>query len=595
MDWSMSGKIVRIGGASGFWGDSSVAAPQLVRAGVDYLVFDYLAELTMSILAAQRAADETAGWARDFVTVAMRETLKDIAAKNIRVLSNAGGLNPRGCAAALAKLAESLGVSVKIAVVEGDDVSAWMGQNRATLRDLSSGAPAPDAFVSANAYLGAAPVAAALAAGAQIVITGRCADSALALGALVHEFGWGPQDYDRLAAGSLVGHILECGAQGSGGLHTDWESVPRWEEIGYPIALCEENGAFTVTKPEGTGGLVTPAVVGEQMLYEIGDPGAYLLPDVTCDFRSVAMRQVGDNAVHVSGAKGRAPSGMLKVSATHQDGFKATGQLTIIGFDAARKAERTADAILARTRALFRARNLGDYSATRLEVLGAEAAYGPHATARAAREVVMHLAVRHPDKKALEIFAREIAPAGTSWSPGTTGAGGGRPSVSPLVRLFSCLIPRDAAPARVMIDGAAQDVSPWPLSPEAQPSPIDPVRAQMAQGPYVGVPLIALAFARSGDKGDSANIGVIARKADYLPHLRAVLTPEAVKAYLAHLVEGEVSRFDLPGIGGMNFLLTRALGGGGMASLRNDPLGKGLAQILLSMEVDAPQVWGLSP
>ncbi|MGD9945915.1 MAG: acyclic terpene utilization AtuA family protein, partial [Burkholderiaceae bacterium] len=289
------GKRVRIGGASGFWGDSSVGAPQLVASGgIDYLVFDYLAELTMSILASARLKNPELGYATDFVAVAMKSVLRDAMAAGIRIVSNAGGVNPQACARALAALAAEQGVEVRIAVVEGDDVSGLLPALREEgVREMFSGAALPPKVLTANAYLGAQPIKAALDAGAQVVITGRCVDSAVTLGVLMHEFGWSPDDLDQLAGGSLAGHILECGCQATGGLHTDWESVPDWAHIGYPIAECRADGSFVATKPAGTGGLVTPAVIGEQMLYEIGDPAAYMLPDVCCDFAGVTMTQVG--------------------------------------------------------------------------------------------------------------------------------------------------------------------------------------------------------------------------------------------------------------------------------------------------------------
>ena len=258
-----SNKVVRIGGASGFWGDSSVAAAQLVHgAPIDYLVFDYLAELTMAILASARNKKPELGYATDFVDVAMRSVLREVAQKGIKVISNAGGINPRGCAEALGRLAEEMGVSLKIAVVEGDDVSALIPALRERGQtDMFTGGPLPERILSANAYLGALPVAAALAEGADVVITGRCVDSAVTLGALIHEFGWKPQDYDRLAAGSLAGHIIECGCQATGGLHTDWEAIPDWARIGYPVLECEADGSFVVTKPQGTGGRVLAAAV----------------------------------------------------------------------------------------------------------------------------------------------------------------------------------------------------------------------------------------------------------------------------------------------------------------------------------------------
>ncbi|MEJ5992480.1 acyclic terpene utilization AtuA family protein [Ramlibacter sp. PS3R-8] len=588
-------RTIRIGGASGFWGDSSVGAPQLVQHGnVDFLVFDYLAELTMSILAAARGKNPELGYATDFVQVTMKSILRDVAGKGIRVISNAGGVHPQACADALQALAAEQGVALKIAVVTGDDVMPLVPALREQgVRELQSGQPLPERLLTANAYLGALPIRAALDAGAQVVITGRCVDSAVTLGALMHAFGWSEDDYDRLAQGSLAGHVIECGCQATGGLHTDWEAVPDWAHIGYPVIECEADGSFVVGKPQGTGGLVNTAVVAEQVLYEIGDPRRYLLPDVTCDFSEVRLEQLGEHRVRVTGARGLAPGPHYKVSATYMDGWRCTAQLTIVGMDAARKAQRTGEAILQRTRELIAQRRWLPFTRTHIEVLGSEQAnYGPQARTREVREAVLQVAVMHPQKEALELFAREVAPAGTSWSPGTTGAGG-RHSPAPAIRQFAFLLDKSHVAPQLrmgtkMISVAVPMGQP-PVPPPAAALP-DPVRMG-AEHATVEVPLIRVAYARSGDKGNHSNIGVIARRPEWLPQLRAELTEARVKSWLGHLVAGEVRRFDLPGLHAMNFLCTEALDGGGMASLRNDPLGKGMAQILLSMPIRIPADW----
>jgi hypothetical protein len=581
----MRKELVRIGGASGFWGDSATGAIELVASGqVDYLVFDYLAELTMSLLASARMKNPELGYATDFVTVAMRSVLKDALAGGVRIIANAGGMNPRACAAALQGLAAELDVTLKIAVVEGDDVMALLPALRA------EGVPLPEKIVSANAYLGALPIKRALDAGAQVVITGRCVDSAVTLGALLHEFDWSMDDYDRLAAASLAGHLIECGCQGVGGLHTDWEAVPDWAHSGYPIVACRPDGSFAITKPAGTGGLVTPATVAEQLLYEIGDPARYILPDVVCDFTAVTLHQAGPDTVEVRGARGYAPTPSYKVSATYADGYKCAAQLTVVGFDAGRKARRSAEAILERTRGMFAQLGLGDYRATHVEVLGEAYSYGPHVVRAPLFEAVMWLAVAHPNKRALELFAREIAPAGTSWAPGTTGAAG-RPSVAPAIKQFAFLLDKERLTASFALLGAEPVAVPVPPGC-SDPTPVAAVYQPLAAtdgADMIDVPLITLAYARSGDKGDTSNIGVIARRPEFLPLLRAQLTPQRVAAYLAHLVKGEVVRYDLPGIDALNFVCEQALGGGGMASLRNDALGKGMAQVLLAMPVRMPR------
>jgi hypothetical protein len=591
-------RVVRIGGASGFWGDSSVGAPQLVGSGqIDYLVFDYLAELTMSILAGARLKKPELGYATDFVSVAMKAVLREVVDRGIRVVSNAGGVNPQACAAALAALATELGVALKIAVVSGDDVMPLLPQLREAadpVREMQSGATLPKQVLTANAYLGALPIQAALDAGAQVVITGRCVDSAVTLGVLMHEFGWDSGAHDLLAAGSLAGHIIECGCQATGGLHTDWDTVPDWAGIGYPIVECRADGSFTCTKPAGTGGLVTPAVIAEQILYEIGDPARYILPDVVCDFTGVRLSQDGQHRVAVRGARGRPPTTSYKVSATHMEGFKTSAQLTIVGFDAVAKARRTGAAIIDRCVALLARLGLPPYTATHVEVLGAESCYGPHARAQHTREAILRLSATHPRKEALDLLAREVAPAGTSWSPGTTGAGGGRASASPSIRQYTFLLPKNRLTPAVHIDGREIVVQQPPGVPDTVPAGAACVPADIEAPPpaaaseWCEVPLIRLAWARSGDKGDTSNIGVIARAPRLLPVLRAQVTDATVAAFLAHLVKGRVTRYELAGIHAFNFVCEQALDGGGMSSMRNDPLGKGMAQILLSMPIQVP-------
>lgn len=595
----MTGRIVRIGCCSAFWGDSALAAPQLIHgADIDYLVSDYLAEVTMSILARAQAKSPDLGYATDFVQVTMKNQIRDIAAKGIKVVTNAGGINPLACREAVERVAADAGVDLKVAVVLGDNLSDQAEAFRAAgVREMFSGAGFPDEPMSINAYLGARPIATALAEGADVVITGRCVDSAVTLGPLMHEFGWSDDDYDRLAAGTLAGHILECGAQCTGGLFTDWQRVESWENIGYPIAEVEADGTFTVAKPEGTDGLICFGTVAEQLVYEMGDPGAYHVPDVACDFTAVEMTEVGENRVRVSGARGQAPTPTYKVSTTFRDGYRNQALLVIGGMDAAGKARRTGETILARTRTMFQARNLGDYTETRLEVIGAEDMFGPSARPDGGREVVLKIAVKHPDREALNVFAREFAPAGTSMSPGTTGVASGRPTPVPVVRMFSFLLDKAEVPVRVAVGDREfpVEVAAGGGFAASASKTVHAVPAAAPEGETARVPLIRLCYGRSGDKGDTANIGLIARRAEYLPVLRGQVTADAVRAHFAHVCCGTVERFDLPGLKGMNFLLTETLGGGGMASLHTDNLAKAFAQVLLSMEIDVPAAWVAEP
>ena len=587
-------KTVRIGCHSGFWGDTETAAVQLVRHGrVDYLVSDYLAEVTMSIMAAQKLRNPQAGYATDFVTAVMAPLAREIAEQKIKVVTNAGGVNPLACRDAVLKACEAAGVVLKVAVVLGDDILPRAGELRASgVREIDTGAELPARVTSMNAYLGGFPIARALAEGADVVITGRCVDSAVTLGALIHEFDWSMDDLDRLAAGTLCGHIIECGAQCNGGNFTDWHLVPGYDDMGFPIAEVESDGSFVLSKPEGTGGLITPATVAEQMLYEIGDPRAYIVPDVVCDFTGATYVQAGKDRVRVSGAKGRPATDTYKVSTTYPDGYKLSTIFMLGGREAVAKGRHSAESIIKKTRRMFADKGMPDYRDVSIEVIGGEATYGPHARTLDSREVVVKIAARHEQKEALALLGREIAPMATGGVVGMTGSfGAGRVSPSPVIRMFSCLVPKTMVPVTVDIDGkqiALQEGARAGGFTAAQlPVEAPPLPKQVA-GATTEVPLIALAYGRSGDKGDNANIGIFARKPEYLPILDAEVTEEAVAAYFAHRIEGKVSRWRLPGIGGFNFLLRQAQGGGGIASLKADPLAKAFAQMLLDMPVRVP-------
>ncbi|HUH60205.1 MAG TPA: acyclic terpene utilization AtuA family protein [Candidimonas sp.] len=593
----MNKRRIRIGCASGFWGDSAEAAPQLLHgAQLDYLVFDYLSEVTMSILARARDKDASLGYARDFVSPTMRSVLGDVAAQGVKVIANAGGINPRACRDALAAVAESLGLVLKIAIVLGDDLLPQREQLRqGDVRESTTGEPLPTEPLSINAYLGAEPVRAALAAGADVVITGRCVDSALVLGPLMHEFGWRATDLDKLASGSLAGHIIECGVQAVGGNFTDWRMVDGWDDMGYPIVDCAADGSFIVTKPQGTGGLVTPLTVAEQIVYEIGDPANYILPDVVCDFTQVTLKDCGESRVEVSGAIGKPATREYKVSCTYQDGFRSTAMFTMVGRDANKKIKRVGESILVRTRRLFAQRGLGDYRRTSLKSIGAEDAYGANARhgAIASREQVLRLDVHHDQAAALKIFASEIAPAGLAMGPGRCSLVGGRPGVTPLVRLYSFLWPKDTIPITVELGSQVIAVaipagSPFHPGSAGRP-PVAPDPTLDAGGDGVEVTLETIAVARSGDKGNNANIGVVARAPEFMAWIKSQVTAEAVRQYFAHFVHGPVDRYEIPGFHALNYLLHDALDGGGVASLRNDPLGKCYAQMLLDLPVRIPR------
>ncbi|OKO83046.1 acyclic terpene utilization AtuA family protein [Bradyrhizobium sp. AS23.2] len=591
-------RTIRIGGASGFWGDSATATPQLLAVpDLQYLVYDYLAETTMSIMSRARAKDSALGYATDFVNMAMEPHLAEILGRNIRVVANAGGLNPQACCDALLAVAERQGLRPKVAVVTGDDIMAamphWCAQG---LKDMHTSEPPPAKLMSANAYVGAQGIARALEWGADIVITGRCVDSAVVVGPLVHEFGWSWDDWDRLAAATLAGHVIECGAQATGGLFTDWKLVTDWDRMGYPVIDCAADGSFVLSKPKGTGGLIHPAAVAEQILYEVGDPGSYLMPDVTCDFRQVRTESLDANHVRVSGARGRAPSSLYKCNGTWLDGYQIALALAIRGVDAPAKAQRTAEALLARTRRMMAEKGYADYSETSVELIGCEALYGPNARSLPTREVLLRLAARHPDRKALVFLQRECVSSGTSMAAGTRATLFGRADVQQVVKVFSFLVPKREVPLTVKMGAREEclDVS-AAVGEESEAAPLVPSEPWTSpSGPKVSVPLIAMAWARSGDKGDDENIGVIAREPRYLPLLREQLTTEAVRKWFSHLVRGDVKRYEVPGLNALNFVLHQALGGGGSASLRSDPLGKSFAQMLLDFPLAVPADWAHS-
>ena len=585
---------IYIGGASGFWGDTAMSTPQLLKSEkLDYIVYDYLAEITMSIMARAHSKDPSLGYAVDFVSVVLKQNLKTIADKGVKVLSNAGGVNPVACGEAIRALVAEMGLSLKVAVVTGDDLLAEAAElSGAGYGEMFSDDPFPDPekTASVNAYIGAFPIAKALERGADIVITGRCVDSAVTLGACIHEFDWCDGDFDLLAAGSLAGHIIECGPQATGGNFTDWEDVANdLVNIGYPIAEVSNDGSMVITKPENTGGKVSVGTVAEQMLYEIGDPQAYILPDVVCDFSGVTLKEVGVERIAVSGAKGRAATDTYKVCATYADGFRGGLLMSFYGIDAAKKARSFADAAFARAGKFLRLSNAGDYTEKSVEILGSESQYGDYGSGQDAREVVLKIGVKHPDMRAVGLLLKEATGLGLATPPGLSIFSSGRPKPSPVVRLFSFLLRKDKVAIEIDLEGEKIPYTPASVLEQTDVPLVEAPEVPDLSGETVEVPLIKLAWGRSGDKGNKANIGIIARRAEYMPYIWAALTEAEVKSRFNHFLEGDVERFYLPGSHSINFLLHDVLGGGGVASLRNDPQGKGYAQLLLSANVTIPK------
>lgn len=436
---------IRIGNAQGFWGDSVDAPARLVGQcpELDYLTLDYLAEVSLSIMALQRDRDPLAGYARDFVQVIRTLAPHWKQGRRTKVVCNAGGLNPRGCAQACVAALREAGLShMKVGMVSGDDVLTRLREDPANAdfrnaEDQRPLAEVVDRLVTANAYIGADAVARVLAEGADIVVTGRVADPSLTVGICVHEFGWSLDDYHRLAAATVAGHVIECGVQCCGGIATNWLELPDPANIGFPMVEIEDSGDFVVTKPEGTGGRVDLETVKEQLVYEIGDPAHYLSPDCRVDFTTLDIEEAGRDRVRVRNARGARPTDTYKVSATYRDGYWAHGLLTVFGRDAVTKARRSGEVILERLR-----RAGFEFARTNIECLGANACAPGVIDAPPLLETVLRISVADPRKEAVERFAKEIAPLITSGPQGVTGYAAGRPDPRPVFSYWPCLIAR---------------------------------------------------------------------------------------------------------------------------------------------------------
>ncbi len=454
----MSERVVRVASGQGFWGDDLEAPVRQVEGGpIDYLMLDYLAEVTMSIMQKQRARDPEAGFARDFVPL-MERIFPPCVEHGIRVVTNAGGVNPEGCAEALVGAGRAAGVGgrAKIGLVTGDDLMDRLEHLLADgheLANMETGAPLEevlDRVQSANAYIGAAPIVRALELGADVVVTGRSTDTALTYGPLMHEHGWSPDDHDRIAAGVVAGHINECGAQCTGGnCLIDWWKIPEMANVGFPIVEVSPDGSFVVTKHPNTGGRVTRATVTEQIVYEMGDPTTYITPDVVADFTTISLEDLGEDRVRVHGVRGREATEFLKVSIAYAAGWKATGTLTYAWPDAAAKA-RTADHVLRE-----RLDRLGlQFDEVRTELVGWDSTHGRLVGEPPADlpEVQLRVGVRADDRAAVERFTREIAPLVLTGPPSVTGFAGGRPRVQEIMAYWPALIRREAVESHLSVD-----------------------------------------------------------------------------------------------------------------------------------------------
>ncbi|HEV3217149.1 MAG TPA: acyclic terpene utilization AtuA family protein [Vicinamibacterales bacterium] len=596
----MTKQRVIVANCGGFWGDDPAAARRQVEGGpIDYLVMDYLAEVTMAILQKQRARNPDAGFPAD-VLVHLRDVLPACAERGIRIITNAGGVNPLGCRAAIESLARDLGLAgrLKVAAVLGDDLypdlDTLLGSGEALI-NMDTGQPLAtirDRVLSANAYVGAAALVRALELGANVIVAGRVADAAVTLAPLIHEFGWALNDWDLMAAGVVAGHIIECGAQSTGGNFTDWHLVKSFRNMGFPLVEVEPDGSFVVTKHPRTGGLVTIHTVSEQILYEIGSP-AYVSPDVVARFDAIALEQEAPDRVRVTGARGEPAPAKLKVSVSYHAGWRAFGRLILSGPDALAKASKVAEAFWES------AGGRGLYERAIHQFIGWNGCHPPLAASEPG-EVLVQFAVRDRDERKINTrFATQIVPRVLGTVPGISYiADQGRPRASEVVAFWPALVSRSAVSQRVVIgDDETAVGEPAALTPSRSaapgPGPELPRAGHALPRSFpertVRVRLLKLCLARSGDKGDTANIGVIARSEAIYRWMIDNLTAGFVKRHFDGVCEGEVERHELPNLWAVNFLLHRSLGGGGAASLLVDAQGKTYAQYLLAAEVEVSE------
>ena len=588
-------KKIRIGNAGGYWGDDLDALRrQLTGGSLDYITMDFLAEITMSILKKQQLRNPELGYARDFVTQ-LETCLPLIVEKGVKVINNAGGINPVGLGRQIIALARKQGLPLKVGVVYGDDISGGLYELTAAgekFTNMESGADfgaIRHRVTSANVYLGAEPVVAALDAGCQIVVTGRVTDTGLTLAPMIHEFGWAMDDWDRMAAGIVAGHIIECGAQASGGNITDWQTVPHFHDMGYPIIEMQRDGTFHVTKHRKTGGRVSEKSVKEQLVYEMGDPAQYISPDGVAFFDTIQVEETGPDRVKVSGVRGGPAPEMFKVSMAYEDGWKAEGEVLVSGPDIQAKADCLTEVFW---------RKVGhSFEKTSTALVGMSSIWPDHLTAGETNEIYLRFGVQDHDLNKINDFSKALPALILAGPSGMAVSTRGRPRPQQVVAYWPALMRRDGVAAKVltMDTAGAEDFS--QISFEVRGEVGEPCRsdeprrkpaAPRAKGALKEVKLRRLAYARSGDKGDMCNVGVLARSPEAYVWLHQNLTAARVKKFFGDRVLGKVTRYTLDNLQGLNFLLDEALGGGGTTSLLVDPQGKTMSQALLEMKVKVP-------
>lgn len=592
-------RVLRIGNASGYWGDDPTAlARQLEKGHLDYITMDFLAEVTMSILKKQQAKDPNRGYAYDLIP--MLETALPLLVKNkTRLITNAGGINPQACAKAIKQIADRHNLTVKIAVVYGDDIlhdiDALLKQG-ANFDNMDTHQPfslVKDRIEAANVYFGAAPVVYALKKWQpDIIITGRVTDTGITLAPMIYEFGWSLTDWDKLASGIVAGHLMECGCQVSGGNFTDWQLVPSFENMGYPLAEVSFDGSFTITKHPDTGGMISVDTVREQLFYEMGNPKAYITPDVVADFSTIQLSDNGKDRVRVSGVKGYEPTESYKISMAFADGFKTNGAIVISGPFARKKAEKFAD--------IFWAKWKGHLTEKHTEYFGWNALHGSLGHAEDGNEILLRLGARSDNPNTLQEFAKLIPSLILSGPCGVTALGGVAKPQN-IISYWPALIDKKLVlPKIALFDEKSKDeeiirdfVTGKFVAPKGQiecadlaTEPLSIVVDREKNAPHT---LSQICIARSGDKGDMANIGLCARSPLAYEFIKSYVTAQKVKNWFQEVCMGVVTRYALDSLMGLNFLLEQSLGGGGSCTLRIDAQGKTFSQALLRQRLCIPE------
>ncbi len=584
----MGKEKIKIGNAGGFWGDDLSALKRQIDGGeLDYITSDYLAEITMGILMKQKLKNPDMGYVYDFLEQ-IEDVLGSLKKKGVRIITNAGGMNPGALAKKIVEIGKKKGLSIKVATVEGDDIAGNIDDfypDVEKLANMETGEPfelVKNSLLSANVYLGVPPLVEALKSGADIIITGRATDTAITLAPMIYEFGWELNEWDKLASGIIGGHIIECGSQSTGGNFTDWEKIDNWGKIGFPVIEVNKDGTFYVTKHSGTGGIVSTDSVKEQLLYEMGNPKEYISPDVVADFTTISVEDAGKDRVFISGIKGKPSTLFLKVSASYTDGYKANGSILIGGTELKKKSEIFSKILWDKVGEDFEMKNS--------ELLGADDNnnFG---------KAILRFGVYDHDINKINKFGKEISTLILS-GPAGAAVTGGRPKpqkvigywpalirkelINPIVKVISTENDSEEIREVSSVTGYEQD---YPNGISNEKGIVADVEGEVNIINKRKVLLKDICIARSGDKGDTSNIGVIARNKIVFNCLKKFLTPSVVKIFFSNVCNGKVTRFEVKNLNSFNFLLERSLGGGGAKSVFIDAQGKLYAQELLNKSI----------